>query len=124
KDKEEEEDYMTALDAYTFSFGKIAYTGHIQGYVLELLQRGCSDAFIRDVFLEMGANGVTDPNLKYMKKLAEDWIARGINSKKEAELLKTSSKIMPSKVTPFPQRGSKSDDLRRRAREALELEQG
>lgn len=91
KDKEEEEEkeeYMTALDAYTFTFNKMSYTGHIQGYVVKLLKRGCTDSFIREVFLTMGENGLTDPNLNYMKKVAEDWIEKGISNRKQANEMK------------------------------------
>lgn len=115
---------MTALDAYKFSFGKIMYTGHIQDYVMKLMKRGYTDSFIREVFLEMGANGVTEPNLKYMQKLAEDWISRGIASRKDADQKKTSNSSTPSNVTPFTPRVSKAEELRRRAREEEALEKG
>lgn len=83
KDTQEEEP-RTALEAYTYSFKKFFYTGHIQGYVTELLGRGFTDAFIREVFLEMGARGI-NADERYMRKLAEDWIVNGIYTRIEAE---------------------------------------
>lgn len=88
KKEEEEEEPRTAMDAYKFSFNKIYYTGHIQDYVMKLMSRGFTDAFIREVFMEMGANGVTSPNIDYMMKLAEDWIVRGIYTRLEAQARK------------------------------------
>jgi phage replication O-like protein O len=82
KDIQEEEE-MTALEAYTFSFKKHMYSGFIQGYVVELLRRGYTDAFVREVFLEMGERG-TNPDVKYMRKVAEDWIEKGISTREEA----------------------------------------
>lgn len=83
KDNKEEERPMTAMDAYYFSFKKMNYTGHIQGYIVELSKRGYTDAFVREVFLAMGAHGA-GPDLMYMKKTAEDWISKGIYTFSEA----------------------------------------
>lgn len=78
----------TAMDAYIYSFKQLQYTGHIQNYVIQLLNKGSTDSFIREVFMQMGANGVTRPNVEYMKKIANDWIAKGISSREEAAKLK------------------------------------
>lgn len=125
KDIEEEEEEITAMEAYTKSFGKFMYTGFIQGYVRDLLKRGFKDSFIREVFLEMGSRGI-GPNEQYMRKLAEDWIARGISTREQAHLANSTQTY--SNVTPFPSKVSKQqaeiEDLRRKAREARELEQG
>lgn len=96
----QEEEPRTALDAYTYSFKKFMYTGHIQGYVSELMNRGFTDAFIREVFLEMGARGV-NADERYMRKLAEDWISNGIYTRSEAERRKEKSKLraVPDKPT-------------------------
>lgn len=91
KDSQEEEEPQTALDAYRFSFNKFMYTGFIQGYVSELLKRGYPDSFVREVFLDMGARGI-GPDERYMRKLAEDWILKGISSRQQAN---------QNKVTPF-----------------------
>lgn len=82
--KEEEDEPQTAMDAYFFSFKKINYTGHIQNYVLQLFNRGFTDAFVREVFMEMGAKGV-GPDIDYMKKMAEDWISKGVYTRTEAK---------------------------------------
>lgn len=82
----------TAMDAYIFSFKKLQYTGHISNYVMKLFDRGYDDSFVREVFMQMGANGVTDPNEEYMRKLAEDWIVKGVRSRAEARTLKDSAK--------------------------------
>lgn len=81
KDIQEEE---TAMDAYRFSFKKLMYTGHIQNYVMQLLERGLTDSFIREVFLEMGERGI-GADVNYMKKVADDWIAKGIATREEAK---------------------------------------
>lgn len=83
KDIKEEEKPMTAMDAYFYSFKKMNYTGHIQGYIVELSKRGYTDAFVREIFLAMGAHGA-GPDLMYMKKTAEDWISKGIYTFSEA----------------------------------------
>ncbi|RCW44243.1 hypothetical protein [Paenibacillus prosopidis] len=80
----EKNDPKTAMDAYIFSFKKLQYNGHIQNYVMNLLGRGYKDPFIREVFMQMGANGVTNPNVEYMRKIAEDWITKGISNREEA----------------------------------------
>jgi hypothetical protein len=89
KNQEEEE---TALQAYTFSFKKLMYTGHIQDYVLKLMQRGLTDSFIREVFLEMGERGI-NADVNYMKKLAEDWIVKGIKTREEARVNREAQKV-------------------------------
>jgi phage replication O-like protein O len=105
KEIQEEE---TAMDAYRFSFKKLMYTGHIQGYVTELMKRGLTDSFIRDVFLEMGSRGI-GPNLEYMKKLAEDWISKGILSRQQAHQMRDAEKSRE-----FPQRGFNRGDTRKK----------
>lgn len=75
--QEEEKGIMTAMDAYYHSFKKNFYTGQIQGYISELMSRGFTDAFVREIFLVMGQVGA-NPDVNYMKKTAEDWIAKGI----------------------------------------------
>jgi phage replication O-like protein O len=80
----QEEVEETAMDAYRFSFKKMTYTGHIQIYVQELMKKGFTDAFVREVFLEMGERGA-NPDVNYMRKLAEDWISKGIYTRIEAK---------------------------------------
>jgi hypothetical protein len=84
QEEEEEEGPKTALDAYYFSFKKFSYTGQIQGYVVELMNRGFTDAFIREIFMEMGERGIGS-DVNYMKKLAEDWISKKIYTRIEAK---------------------------------------
>lgn len=88
--KENQEEEITAMDAYRFSFKKLMYTGHIEGYVKELLGRGIQDSFIREVFMEMGERGI-GADVNYMKKLAEDWIVKGISTREESKRLRDQS---------------------------------
>lgn len=82
----------TAMDAYIFSFKKLQYTGFISNYVMQLLNQGLTDSFIREVFMQMGANGVTSPNVEYMRKIVDDWNLKGISSREEAAKLKEAQK--------------------------------
>lgn len=104
KDTQEEE-VKTAMDAYKFAFSKIMYTGFIQGYVNDLYKRGFTESFVREVFLEMGARGI-GADERYMRKLAEDWISKGIYTRAEAERRKNASK----NVIPLIPK-SNNDDL-------------
>lgn len=85
------EQTQTAMDAYYYSFKKINYTGQISGYVVELANRGYKDAFVREVFLAMGEYGAS-PDINYMKKLAEDWILKGIFTLEEAKSRRNKAK--------------------------------
>lgn len=87
----QEEEPRTAMDAYLFSFKKMHYTGHISKYVMDLMGRGFTDTFIREVFMEMGARGIKEDE-RYMRKLAEDWILRGIYTRVQAEQAKEQAK--------------------------------
>lgn len=84
KEEEEEAKPISAMEAYYYSFKKWNYTGHIQGYVVELMNKGFTDAFVREIFLEMGEHGA-NPSINYMKKLVEDWISRGIYTRSESK---------------------------------------
>ena len=115
QETEEENFPKTAMDAYRFSFNKIMYTGHIQGYVLDLLKRGFTDAFIREVFLEMGARGI-GADEKYMRKMTEDWISNGIYTRIEAERRKESKyglRAVPDKTKVDPELESRKIEIAR-----------
>lgn len=84
KDIQEEERPLTALEAYIHSFKKMNYTGQIQGYIQELMKKGYTDAFVREVFLAMGSYGA-NPDVEYMKKVVDDWSAKGIYTFSEAK---------------------------------------
>jgi hypothetical protein len=90
QEEEESEGPRTALEAYTFSFRKNMYTGHIQGYVSELFKRGFTDAFVREIFMEMGERGI-GADVTYMRKLSEDWISKGVYTRAEAKRRKEES---------------------------------
>jgi phage replication O-like protein O len=122
KDIQEEEKKMTAMDAYFYSFKKWNYTGQIQGYISELMKRGFTDAFVREVFLAMGEYGAS-PDVNYMRKTAEDWISNGIYTlsaaklKREEDKKKLSAVNQPSK-TKSPEEAIPNPEILRMLREA------
>jgi len=101
KEEEKEEDMtgMTILDAYYHAFKHWNMTGAIQGYVVELLNRGVSESFIVEIILEMGERGI-GPNKKYMEKMAEDWLSKGIMTRQQAQQRNQAINVRPVRTQP------------------------
>lgn len=87
----------TILDAHYQAFKKWNLTGTMEGYIKQLLNRGATENFIVEVILEMGERGI-GPNVRYMEKLAEDWMKKGIKTREESRAYKESLK---SNITPM-----------------------
>jgi len=105
-EKEYEEDLRKPgiLDAHYQAFKKWNMTSAMDDYVRNLRNRGVPEEFIVEVILEMGERGIS-PNVKYMVKVAEDWLSKGIKNREEA---KAYSERLKSKVSPINKNGSSS----------------
>ncbi|WP_438447437.1 replication protein [Gorillibacterium sp. sgz5001074] len=123
QEEEEEEAFRTSLDAYQYSFKKFHMTGHIQGYIRSLYNRGVSEKFVIEVILEMGERGI-GPDVNYMRKLAEDWLEKGCLTRAEARR-RREAKGVPRAIGSTPQRNrqeQRNEDAARKIREAEERE--
>ena len=105
QEEEEKKPEISVIEAYRKSFGQFNMTGHITGYIVELKRRGFTDTFVREVILEMGTRGI-NPDERYMRKLAEDWISRGIYTQVEA-----ARKVIPLKIASGQNSSPRLPDL-------------
>lgn len=73
----------TIMDVYQKVFNKLMMNGLMSEYIQTLLQSGRSESFVKELLYEVGESG-SNPNLNFMKSIADRWIKEGITSRQEA----------------------------------------
>lgn len=75
---------LTIADIHTKVFGTLMMNGLMSEYVMQLMEKGYSENFIKELMLETGQSG-NKPSLIYMESIANRWIKEGIYSREDSK---------------------------------------
>ncbi len=75
----------TILDVHYKIFGNYGMSTLMSQFVTELLNRGYTEVFIKEVMYEAGESSGGKPNIKYLKTISERWIKEKIYTRIEAQ---------------------------------------
>lgn len=90
-------DPETVTDAHQRVFGTLSMNGLMQGYIMQLKNKGFTDRFIIELMLETGESA-TKPSLRLMQAIGERWEREKIYTRLEAK----ARKIQSAQPVPLP----------------------